>query len=163
MVLAENLVVVGIGFDRDPVVLAELVRRSAAAAVVDRLLVVVRNVGVLLILAFVDTHGTLQRKTFHQVDFHGRIGQQPLVLAVVRAQHDVGHGVEARSRDAVADDVVVRRIGGVAERNGRVEPESHLEDARRVAVVALCLAELALARTSTTPSKRLNRALIRPE
>ena len=65
-------------------------RRSAAAAVVDRLLVVVRNVGVLLILAFVDTHGTLQRKTFHQVDFHGRIGQQPLVLAVVRAQHDVG-------------------------------------------------------------------------
>ena len=142
MVLAENLVVVGIGFNRDPVVLTELMRRFAAAAVVDRLLVVVRNVGVLLILAFVDTHGTLQRKTFHQVDFHGRIGQQPLVLAVVRAQHDVGHGVEARSRDAVADDVVVRRIGGVAERNGRVEPESHLEDVRRVAVVALGLAEL---------------------
>ena len=142
MVFAEYAVVVGIGLDRNAVVLAELVRRTAAAAVVDRLLVVMRNVGIFLVLAFVDTHGSLQREALHQVDLHSGVSQQPLVLAVVRAQHDVGHGIEGRAGDAVADHVVLGRVGRVVKRNGGIEAEGHLEDARRVAVVALGLAEL---------------------
>ena len=82
MVFAEYAVVVGIGLDRNAVVLAELVRRTAAAAVVDRLLVVVRNVGVLLILAFVafylvplGTHGLW----IPDESRYAQIGQQILI------------------------------------------------------------------------------------
>ena len=101
-----------------------------------------RNVGIFLVLAFVDTHGSLQREALHQVDLHSGVSQQPLVFAVLRAQHDVGHGIEGRAGDAVADHVVLGRVGRVVKRNGGIEAEGHLEDARRVAVVALGLAEL---------------------
>ncbi len=101
-----------------------------------------RNVGIFLVLAFVDTHGSLQREALHQVDLHGGVGQQPLVFAVLRAQHDVGTGLKLVPEMPLPTTLYLEGVGRVVERNGGIEREGHLEDARRVAVVALGLAEL---------------------